>query len=182
MKEGVFTTGEVARICNVAPRTVSKWFDSGRLKGYRIPGSNDRRFPAAHLFRFMRENHIPIPAGLAPPGEGRALLAGPPVPGLADAARAAGVDVEEAGDAGVAGFSVGRGGVGRALVNTAMGTPEAVSLIALLRREGVPVAAVLPEGAGDAEWNAAASAGAWAVFHRHEGAAALAALKGEGTP
>src|SRR5262249_14744586 len=33
----VFTTGQVAKICKVAPRTVSKWFDSGRLRGYRIP-------------------------------------------------------------------------------------------------------------------------------------------------
>jgi excisionase family DNA binding protein len=41
----VFTTGQVAKICKVAPRTVSKWFDSGRLKGYRIPGSQDRRIP-----------------------------------------------------------------------------------------------------------------------------------------
>ena len=38
----VFTTGQVAKICKVAPRTVSKWFDSGRLKGYRIP---DHRLP-----------------------------------------------------------------------------------------------------------------------------------------
>src|SRR5688572_17759958 len=37
----VLTTGEVAKICNVAPRTVSKWFDSGALRGYRIPGSKD---------------------------------------------------------------------------------------------------------------------------------------------
>lgn len=37
----VYTTGEVARICQVAPRTVSKWFDTGRLKGYRIAGSPD---------------------------------------------------------------------------------------------------------------------------------------------
>ena len=41
----VLTTGEVAKICNVAPRTVSKWFDSGALTGYRIPGSKDRRIP-----------------------------------------------------------------------------------------------------------------------------------------
>ena len=41
----VFTTGQVAKICKVAPRTVSKWFDSGRLRGYRIPGSQDRRIP-----------------------------------------------------------------------------------------------------------------------------------------
>lgn len=56
----VFTTGEVARICNVAPRTVSKWFDSGQLRGYRIPGSKDRRIPKAHLLRFMRAHNIPL--------------------------------------------------------------------------------------------------------------------------
>ena len=47
----VFTTGQVAKICKVAPRTVSKWFDSGRLRGYRIPGSQDRRIPREHLGR-----------------------------------------------------------------------------------------------------------------------------------
>ena len=36
-QKDILTTGEVAAICNVAPRTVSKWFDSGQLKGYRIP-------------------------------------------------------------------------------------------------------------------------------------------------
>jgi excisionase family DNA binding protein len=56
----VFTTGEVAKICNVAPRTVSKWFDSGQLRGYRIPGSKDRRIPKAQLLRFMRAHNIPM--------------------------------------------------------------------------------------------------------------------------
>ncbi len=56
----VLTTGEVAKICNVAPRTVSKWFDSGSLKGYRIPGSKDRRIPVANLLRFMKEYGIPF--------------------------------------------------------------------------------------------------------------------------
>src|SRR3954469_2326047 len=56
----VLTTGEVAKICNVAPRTVSKWFDSGSLKGYRIPGSRDRRIPSAELMKFMRAHGIPV--------------------------------------------------------------------------------------------------------------------------
>lgn len=56
----VLTTGEVARICNVAPRTVSKWFDSGKLRGYRIPGSKDRRIPLQQLIRFMRAHGIPL--------------------------------------------------------------------------------------------------------------------------
>jgi len=56
----VLTTGEVAKICSVAPRTVSKWFDSGQLRGYRIPGSKDRRIPLEHLVRFMRAHDIPL--------------------------------------------------------------------------------------------------------------------------
>ncbi len=56
----VLTTGEVAKICNVAPRTVSKWFDSGKLRGYRIPGSKDRRIPLQQLIRFMRAHGMPL--------------------------------------------------------------------------------------------------------------------------
>src|SRR3954465_2838295 len=52
----VLTTGEVAKICSVAPRTVSKWFDSGALHGYRIPGSKDRRIPLNQLIRFMKQH------------------------------------------------------------------------------------------------------------------------------
>jgi excisionase family DNA binding protein len=58
-RKDVLTTGQVAQICNVAPRTVTKWFDSGRLKGYRIPGSRDRRIPTSELIRFMRAHSIP---------------------------------------------------------------------------------------------------------------------------
>ncbi len=56
----ILTTGEVAKICNVAPRTVSKWFDSGQLRGYRIPGSKDRRIPMNALMKFMKEHNIPL--------------------------------------------------------------------------------------------------------------------------
>lgn len=56
----VLTTGQVAKICRVAPRTVSKWFDTGQLRGYRIPGSKDRRIPLSQLIRFMRTYGIPM--------------------------------------------------------------------------------------------------------------------------
>jgi len=56
----IFTTGQVSKICKVAPRTVSKWFDSGRLRGYRIPGSKDRRIPREHLIRFLKEHGMPM--------------------------------------------------------------------------------------------------------------------------
>ncbi len=59
-QKDILTTGEVAKICNVAPRTVSKWFDSGQLRGYRIPGSKDRRIPLSALIRFMKAHNIPL--------------------------------------------------------------------------------------------------------------------------
>lgn len=51
----VFTTGQVARLCCVAPRTVTKWCDSGRLRHYRVPLSLDRRISRADLVTFLRE-------------------------------------------------------------------------------------------------------------------------------
>ena len=59
-EKDVLTTGEVAKICNVASRTVSKWFDSGQLRGYRIPGSKDRRIPVSSLIKFMKNHGIPM--------------------------------------------------------------------------------------------------------------------------
>ena len=56
----VFTTGEAARICNVSQQTIIRCFDSGRLQGFRVPGSRFRRIPRADLIRFMRENDIPL--------------------------------------------------------------------------------------------------------------------------
>ena len=57
--KNVLTTGDVAKICHVAPRTVSKWFDNGQLRGYRIPGSKDRRIPVTELVRFMKIHNMP---------------------------------------------------------------------------------------------------------------------------
>lgn len=68
----VLTTGQVAQICNVAPRTVTKWFDTGQLKGYRIPGSRDRRIPTAELLRFMKTHNIPT--NMAATGKLRVLI------------------------------------------------------------------------------------------------------------
>ncbi len=71
--KNVLTTGDVAKICNVAPRTVSKWFDNGQLKGYRIPGSKDRRIPVSELLRFMKMHNMPTAA--LPVGKIRVLIA-----------------------------------------------------------------------------------------------------------
>ncbi len=60
----VFSSGQVAKICHVAARTISKWIDAGRLHGYRIPGSQDRRVTRENLVRFLRENDMPLPPEL----------------------------------------------------------------------------------------------------------------------
>lgn len=56
----VYTTGEVAQICNVSQQTVIRCFDSGRLTGFRVPGSRFRRIPRDALVTFMKTNQIPL--------------------------------------------------------------------------------------------------------------------------
>ncbi len=58
----VFTTGQVAQICKVSQQTVIRCFDSGRLKGFRVPGSRFRRIPRESLISFMKSNQIPLDA------------------------------------------------------------------------------------------------------------------------
>ncbi|MDD3469360.1 MAG: response regulator [Thermoguttaceae bacterium] len=58
----VFTTGEAAKICKVSQQTIIRCFDSGQLKGFRVPGSRFRRIPRDQLFAFMRDNGIPTDA------------------------------------------------------------------------------------------------------------------------
>ena len=55
----VFTTGEAAEICKVSQQTIIRCFDSGRLKGFRVPGSRFRRIPREALVAFMKDNNIP---------------------------------------------------------------------------------------------------------------------------
>jgi len=59
MKE-LFTTGEAAEICRVSQQTIIRCFDSGRLEGFRVPGSKFRRIPRESLIKFMKDNSIPL--------------------------------------------------------------------------------------------------------------------------
>jgi excisionase family DNA binding protein len=58
----VFTTGEAAQVCKVSQQTIIRCFDSGRLHGFRVPGSKFRRIPRDELMRFMKANGIPLTA------------------------------------------------------------------------------------------------------------------------
>ena len=56
----VFSTGEAAAICKISQQTIIRCFDSGRLQGFRVPGSRFRRIPRASLIKFMQDNDIPL--------------------------------------------------------------------------------------------------------------------------
>lgn len=56
----IFTTGEAAAVCKVSQQTIIRCFDSGRLGGFRVPGSKFRRIPREELIRFMKANSIPL--------------------------------------------------------------------------------------------------------------------------
>lgn len=67
----VFTTGQIAGLLGVAPRTVAKWIDKGRLKGYTVPSTTDappdRRVTRANLIRFVKDNRMEMPESLRMP-------------------------------------------------------------------------------------------------------------------
>ncbi len=58
--KNVYSTGEAAEICKVSQQTVIRCFDSGRLQGFRVPGSRFRRIPRESLIKFMKDNDIPL--------------------------------------------------------------------------------------------------------------------------
>lgn len=55
----VLTVGETAQLCQVDSSTVIRWFDAEKLKGYRIPGTMDRRIPLPELNKFRESLGAP---------------------------------------------------------------------------------------------------------------------------
>lgn len=109
-RKTVFSTGQIARMLNVAPRTVTKWFDKKMMDGYRIPGSTDRRVTAVALLSFLRSNGLPIPDGLEHRGKAVVMFVGRR--GVEDD----GWSAFSAPDAFTAGMLCGRGGTPDAVV------------------------------------------------------------------
>lgn len=54
----VLTTGQVARLAGVAPRTVVLWCDKSSLRSYRLPRGRDRRVRREDLELFAREHGL----------------------------------------------------------------------------------------------------------------------------
>ena len=69
----LYTASEAAEICRVSQQNIIRCFDSGKLEGFRVPGSKFRRIPRASLVKFMKENNIPLD-GLKSSGKTRVLV------------------------------------------------------------------------------------------------------------
>ncbi|GAB5540096.1 MAG: response regulator [Salibacteraceae bacterium] len=59
-----FTTGEIAKFCGVTLRTVIRWIDGGKLKGYKLPGRGNNRVLKEDLLAFLEEYNMPVPEAL----------------------------------------------------------------------------------------------------------------------
>jgi two-component system response regulator RpaA len=132
----IFTTGQVAKICKVAPRTVSKWFDSGRLRGYRIPGSQDRRIPREHLIRFLKEHGMPL-GELEDEAVGKILIVGAESSirnGLKEQMNADTFKLDFANSGFEAGIQAESFHPDTIIIDLAMGRSEALQIAANLRR------------------------------------------------
>jgi excisionase family DNA binding protein len=63
MKE-IFTTFEVAKMCNVDITTVINWVNTGKLTAYKTPGGH-RRIRRNDFVDFLKKFDLPVPRGLA---------------------------------------------------------------------------------------------------------------------
>ncbi|MDP8233933.1 MAG: response regulator [Candidatus Saelkia tenebricola] len=60
MSDQVFSTYQVAKLCNVHHTTVIKWVNEGILKAYTTPGGH-RRIKKEDLLEFIIQHQMPIP-------------------------------------------------------------------------------------------------------------------------
>jgi len=60
--EEVLTVFQASKHCNVSPKTIINWIDSGHINAYKTVGGH-RRIKRTDLLEFMKKQGIPIPDG-----------------------------------------------------------------------------------------------------------------------
>ena len=58
-KKRFVTTGEIAKICEVSPKTVIAWIERKQLRSFRI-GRGPRKVTLSDLFEFLGSRSFPI--------------------------------------------------------------------------------------------------------------------------
>lgn len=56
-----YSSGDVAKICNVTPRTIIRWISAGKLAAFKLPGRGNNRIAEEDLVAFLRANAMPVP-------------------------------------------------------------------------------------------------------------------------
>ena len=69
----VFTVFKASQYCNVSPKTIINWIESGHIKAYKTVGGH-RRINISDLEGFMRKQGIPIPEAVQPADEKMKIL------------------------------------------------------------------------------------------------------------
>lgn len=141
MTREAFTTGQAAKICGVAIRTVQKWLDSGKLKGFRVPASNHRRITRDTLGRFLRDNGMPL--SRLDDGRHRVLIVSCDYPLIARMRELLPEDrdfvIESASGGFEAGYKLATFTPYVAILDLAIGRGEAISISGYLRPETVRI-------------------------------------------
>lgn len=60
MYKKALTTYDIAKYCDVSPRTVAQWISEGKIKAHRTPG-NHNRVKEEDFLVFLKNHNIPIP-------------------------------------------------------------------------------------------------------------------------
>jgi len=66
MNRRMLTTGDIARYCDVTPRTVIRWIQRGHLRAHQLPGRGDNRVDPSDFLVFLDKHALPVPVEFAP--------------------------------------------------------------------------------------------------------------------
>lgn len=70
--ERLYTSTDVAKLCQVDTKTIHNWVDRGHIPSFRTPGRH-LRFRLADVEAFLRKHGYPVPAEL-PSGSANATI------------------------------------------------------------------------------------------------------------
>nr|WP_136251233.1 helix-turn-helix domain-containing protein [Ningiella ruwaisensis] len=69
-----YSSGEVAKICDVTSRTVIRWIEAGKLQAFKLPGRGNNRVAQDDLLTFLKTNDIPVPSELTEKNERKCVV------------------------------------------------------------------------------------------------------------
>ena len=71
--EDILTVFKASKYCNVSPKTIINWIESGHITAYKTVGGH-RRIKQSDLVAFMTKQGIPIPEDMSVEGRTRILV------------------------------------------------------------------------------------------------------------